>query len=100
MLEVDSASGNIRHLLRRQGHDHDHDVSAGQRLFIQPRGTFRYPARTWLDLHLERTVRLGRAELSLAMDAFNALGVSTISEVQPSVNGTLDPRTSRPSDRR
>ena len=63
---------------------------AGQRLFIQPRGTFRYPPRTSLDLHLERAFRLGRAELSLAMDAFNALGASTISEVQTSVNGNLD----------
>jgi hypothetical protein len=64
---------------------------AGQRIFVQPRGTYRYPARTSVDIHLERAFALGRAEVSLALDAFNALGASTISEIQTSVNGNLDP---------
>lgn len=63
----------------------------GQRLFVQPRGTYNYPGRASLDLHLERGFAIGRAELSLMLDAFNALGANTISEIQTSVNGNLDP---------
>ena len=63
----------------------------GQRIFVQPRGTYRYPSRMSLDLHLERGFVLGRADVSVAVDAFNALGAATISEIQTSVNGNLDP---------
>ena len=63
----------------------------GQRIFVEPRGTFRYPSRTSLDFHLERWFALGRAQASVALDAFNALGGSAITEVQTSVNGSLDP---------
>jgi len=63
----------------------------GQRIFVEPRGTYRYPARTSLDFHLERWFPLGRAQASVALDAFNALGASAITEVQTSVNGSLDP---------
>jgi hypothetical protein len=63
----------------------------GQRIFVQPRGTYRYPARTSLDLHLERGFSVGRTDVRLALDAFNALGAATISEIQISVNGNLDP---------
>ena len=63
----------------------------GQRIFVQPRGTYRYPSRMSLDLHVERGFSLGRADVSLAVDAFNALGAATISEIQTSVNGNLDP---------
>ena len=58
---------------------------------MQPRGTYRYSSRMSLDLHLERGFVLGRADLSLALDAFNALGAATVSEIQTSVNGNLDP---------
>lgn len=64
--------------------------SAGQRVFVQPRGTYRYPARTSLDFHLERWFPLGRAQASVALDAFNALGASSMTEVQTSVNGSFD----------
>lgn len=63
----------------------------GQRLFVQPRGTYNYPGRTSVDLHLERGFSVGKTELSVALDAFNALGASSISEIQTSVNGNLDP---------
>jgi carboxypeptidase family protein/TonB-dependent receptor-like protein len=63
----------------------------GQRIFVEPRGTLRYPGRTSLDLHLERGFPLGRAQLNVMLDAFNALGAATITEVQTSVNGSLDP---------
>lgn len=65
--------------------------SSGQRVFVQPRGTYRYPARTSLDFHLERWFPLGRAQASVALDAFNALGASAVTEVQTSVNGSFDP---------
>jgi hypothetical protein len=64
---------------------------AGQRIFVEPRGTFRYPSRTSLDFHLERWIPLGRTQLSVALDAFNALGGSAVTEAQTSVNGSLDP---------
>jgi hypothetical protein len=65
--------------------------TTGHRIFVQPRGSYRYPSRTSLDLHLERWFALGRrGELSLAFDAFNALGASTVTEIQTSVNGSLD----------
>jgi hypothetical protein len=62
----------------------------GHRIFVQPRGTYRYPSRTSLDLHLERAFRLGRGQVQVSLDAFNALGASTVTEVQTSVNGSLD----------
>ena len=66
-------------------------TTTGQRIFVQPRGTYHYPARTSLDFHLERGFPLGRVQASVALDAFNALGESTITEIQTSINGSLDP---------
>ena len=66
-------------------------TTTGHRIFVEPRGSLRYPARNSLDLHLERWFPLGRLETSLALDLFNALGASAITEVQTSVNGSLDP---------
>ena len=56
---------------------------------MQPRGTYRYAPRTSVDFHLERAFTLGRAEVSLAIDAFNALGANTVTAIQTSVNGSL-----------
>lgn len=66
-------------------------TTTGQRLFVQPRGTYHYPSRLSLDFHLERLFAVGRAELAVAIDAFNALGSASITEIQTSVNGNLDP---------
>jgi hypothetical protein len=63
----------------------------GERIFVQPRGTYRYPPRTSVDLHLERGFGVGRADVSLLLDAFNVLAASTITEIQTAVNGSLDP---------
>lgn len=63
----------------------------GQRIFVEPRGTFRYSARTLLDIHLERSFEVGRTVVTFGLDAFNALGASAVSEIQTSVNGNLDP---------
>ncbi|HEU5218041.1 MAG TPA: TonB-dependent receptor [Gemmatimonadales bacterium] len=65
--------------------------TVGQRIFVQPRGTYNYPGRLTVDFHLERGFPVGTTELSFALDAFNALGDNTISEIQTSVNGNLDP---------
>ncbi len=61
----------------------------GQRIFVAPRGTYRYAPRTSVDFHLERAFAVGRAEISLALDAFNALGANTVTSIQTSVNGIL-----------
>ncbi|HEX7025038.1 MAG TPA: hypothetical protein VF187_09510, partial [Gemmatimonadales bacterium] len=64
---------------------------AGQRIFVQPRGTYRYPGRASLDLHLERSFDVGRMELRAILDAFNTLGAGTVTGIQTSINGNLDP---------
>jgi hypothetical protein len=59
---------------------------SGHRLFIQPRGSYRYQSRASLDLHLERSFPRGRAELVLALDGFNVLGDRSVTEIQIEVN--------------
>jgi hypothetical protein len=63
----------------------------GQRIFVQPRGTYRYPPRTSVDLHLEHSFAAGRTEATVAFDAFNTFGAATVTGIQTSVNGSLDP---------
>jgi len=62
---------------------------AGQRIFLDRRGSFQYGSYATVDLHLDRTVPIGRGQLLLAVDAFNVLGASTISEVQTSLTGDV-----------
>ncbi len=62
----------------------------GQRIFVQPRGTYRYPSRTSLDLHLEHEFDIGATGALVTMDAFNTFGASTVTEIQTSVNGSFD----------
>ena len=66
-------------------------TAAGQRIFIEPRGTFRHSARTSLDFHLERAFARGGAEIIVSLDAFNALGAASVTAIQTSINGNLDP---------
>ncbi len=66
-------------------------TTTGQRIFVQPRGAYKYPARMTVDLRLERTFSLGRNDLRVTVDAFNLLGSSTVTEVQTSYNGETDP---------
>jgi hypothetical protein len=63
----------------------------GQRIFVQPRGTYRYPPRTSVDLHLEHSFAAGRTEATVAFDTFNTFGAATVTGIQTSVNGSLDP---------
>jgi len=58
----------------------------GHRLFVQPRGSYRYQSRASLDLHLERSFPRGRAELVLALDGFNVLGDRSVTAIQIEVN--------------
>jgi hypothetical protein len=58
----------------------------GHRIFIQPRGTYRYEPRASLDLHLERSFPRGRTEVLLVVDAFNVLGDGSITGIQTEVN--------------
>lgn len=59
---------------------------AGQPVMLRPRGSFEYPFRSLVDLHLERGVRLAGAEWMLTMDAFNVLGTATPTRYNTGVN--------------
>jgi hypothetical protein len=59
---------------------------SGQRIFLQPRGTYRYEARASLDLHLERSFPRGRSEVVLVVDGFNVLGDGSVAGIQTEVN--------------
>lgn len=56
----------------------------------QPRGTSRYPSRTSVDLHLERSFLSKGGELLAQFDAFNVFGSDALSSIQTSVNGLFD----------
>jgi hypothetical protein len=60
--------------------------TTGDRIFIQPRGTYRYQSRASLDLHLERSFPRGRTEVVLVMDGFNVLGDRSVTGIQTQVN--------------
>jgi len=61
-------------------------TGAGHRLFIQPRGRYRYEVRASLDLHLERGFARGTNEILLTLDAFNVLGDRSVTAIQTEVN--------------
>ena len=58
---------------------------SGHRIFIQPRGTYRYEGRASLDLHLERSFPRGRSEVVLVVDGFNVLGDRSVTGIQTEV---------------
>jgi len=58
----------------------------GHRIFLEPRGSYRYQSRASLDLHLERSFPRGRAELVVAMDGFNLLGDRSVTAIETHVN--------------
>jgi hypothetical protein len=58
----------------------------GHRIFIQPRGAYRYESRASLDLHLERSFPQGRTEVLLVVDGFNVLGDGGVTGIQTEVN--------------
>jgi hypothetical protein len=62
--------------------------TSGQRIFIQPRGTYRFESRASLDLHLERSFPRGRSEFVLLVDAFNVLGDQSLTGIQTEVNSS------------
>ncbi len=60
--------------------------TSGHRIFIQPRGAYRYQSRASLDLHLERSFPQGRTEVMLVVDGFNVLGDRSVTGIQTVVN--------------
>ena len=63
----------------------------GQSQFAEARGHYRHPARSLLDLHLERPIGLGRADLVLSVDLFNTLGANAVTRSVTALDATLDP---------
>jgi len=61
-------------------------TSRGHRLFIQPRGSYRYEGRASLDLHLERSFLSGPSEIVLMLDGFNVLSDGSVTGIQTEVN--------------
>ncbi len=61
-------------------------TSRGHRIFIQPRGTYRYESRASLDLHLERGFPRGRIEVAVVMDGLNVLSDRSVTGIQTEVN--------------
>ncbi len=59
---------------------------SGHRIFIQPRGTYKYEWRASLDVHLERTFARRSGEVVLLIDAFNILGDKSVTGIQTEVN--------------
>src|SRR2546423_4592285 len=59
---------------------------SGQRIFIRPRGSYRYESRSSLDLHLGRGFPYGRTEIVVAVDAFTVLADASVTETQVVVN--------------
>jgi len=59
---------------------------SGHRIFIQPRGSYRYEARASLDVHVERSFPRGRTEVVLVVDGFNVLGDQSVTGIQTEVN--------------
>ena len=60
--------------------------TADHRIFVLPRGTYRYTSRSSLDLHLERSFPRGRSEVAVVIDAFNVLGGRSVLATQTVVN--------------
>jgi hypothetical protein len=62
--------------------------TAGHRIFVRPRGTYRYEGRTSLDLHLERSFARarGQGELLVTVDGFNVLGDASVTGIQIDVS--------------
>lgn len=58
----------------------------GHRIFIQPRGSYRYQSRATLDLHLERSILQRGTEMVLGLDCFNILGDRSVVAIETHVN--------------
>lgn len=60
--------------------------AAGHRIFVHPRGRYRYESRASLDLHLERGFARERNEILVTIDAFNVLGDRSVTAIQTQIN--------------
>jgi hypothetical protein len=63
-----------------------HGTTAGHRIFVEPRGKYRFEQRASLDLHVERGFRHAGTELVLALDGFNVLGDRSVVAIETAAN--------------
>jgi hypothetical protein len=61
----------------------------GQRIMLESRGMREYGSRGSVDVRLERSFPVARAELVAAFDVFNAFNSRTITEVNTAVDGEV-----------
>ena len=61
----------------------------GERMFLLPRGAYRFETRASLDLHLGRSFPSGRAEILVTLEAFNVLGDNSVTAIETNVNSTV-----------
>ncbi len=87
LLEFDRPEFTDRPAAERVLEDDLVRTTTGQRIYLLPRGTLRYPARWTIDLHLERGFRVGGTQLVVTSDAFNLLGTDQTTEIQTSLTG-------------
>ena len=64
--------------------------ASGHRVFVEPRGSYRYPTRLSADLHLERSFVTRGGELLAQLDVFNVFGSDALTSIQTSVNGIFN----------
>lgn len=84
-----SGLGLYRYELYRSGEEVDWRLVApmdGHRVFVGPRGLQHHRRRALFDVHLERVIESGIADLALSLDLFNAFGTETVTGVQTLVN--------------
>jgi len=61
-------------------------TTTGQRIYLLPRGSLRYPARWTADLHLERAFPIGQSQVLVTADLFNLLGADAMTAMQASIS--------------
>ena len=62
-------------------------TTTGQRIYLLPRGSLRYPAQGTVDLHVERSFQVGQTLFTVSTDGFNLLGADAMTEMQASLTG-------------
>jgi len=65
--------------------------ATGHRMFVQPRGSYRYEAHASLDVHLERSFPQGSTEIVVVVDGFNILGDQSVTAVETGINALSGP---------
>ena len=61
----------------------------GETIFLEKRGNRRHDERFRLDLHVDKTFRLARADLVVALDVFNTFNSGAVQSLKTSVNDQI-----------